>query len=143
MSSTNLTDVTSGYNLVKINANFQEIERVLNEEVLHRVNDGTLPNSLETSIDANEQAIFNLRKPQTGGEPLRLKDLFGDPEELLQGPEVQEFVATEGQTLFTLASSYVPESNAIRIYRNGVLLSESEYTEASTTSFTLASCPRT
>lgn len=137
MSSINLTDVTSGYNLVKISNNFQELERVINEEVVHRVNDGTLPNTLETAIDANEQPIYNLRKPQSGGEPLRLKDLFGDPDELLQGPEVEKFTATEGQTLFTLSSPYVPGSHSIRIFRNGILLAEDEYVESSATTFSL------
>lgn len=138
MSSTNLTDVTSGYNLLKINANFQEIERVLNEEVLHRVNDGSLPNTLETAIDANSQPIYNLRKPETGGEPLRLKDLFGDPSELLSGPEVENFTAVGGETVFTLSSSYVPGSSSLHVFRNGIFLTEDEYVETSTNTITLA-----
>ena len=121
MSSIELNDVPSGYNLAKINENFQEIERVLNEEALHRVNDGTLPNTLETDIDANSQHIYNLPKPSTGGEPLRLKDLFGSPEELLQGPEIEHIVAVEGQTVFNLATAYVPDSDSMYVFRDGVL----------------------
>lgn len=138
MSSIELNDVPSGYNLAKINENFQEIERVLNEEVLHRVNDGTLPNTLETDIDANSQHIYNLPKPATGGEPLRLKDLFGSPEELLQGPEIEHIVAIEGQTVFNLATAYVPDSDSMYVFRNGVLLQKTvDYVETGTQQVTL------
>lgn len=138
MSSIELNDVPSGYNLAKINENFQEIERVLNEEVLHRVNDGTLPNTLETDIDANSQHIYNLPKPSTGGEPLRLKDLFGSPEELLQGPEIEHITAIEGQTVFNLATAYVPDSDSMYVFRNGVLLQKTvDYVESGTQQVTL------
>jgi hypothetical protein len=138
MSSINLSDVTSGYNLLKISSNFNEIERVINEELLHRVDgDNSVPNTLETDVDANNQRIYNLPRPTSGGEPLRLKDLFGSPEELLQGPERQGLVAIEGQTLFTLAGTYVPNSDSIAVFRNGILLEQNEYVESSTNTITL------
>jgi hypothetical protein len=137
MSEINLNDVTSGYNLVKINNNFQTLERVINEELLHRVNVDNIPNNLQTDIDANSRHIYNLGKPTTGGEPLRLKDLFGDPDELLQGPEREEFTAVAGQTVFTVSSTYVPGSDSIVVHRNGVLLSQTEYVETSTNVVTL------
>jgi hypothetical protein len=122
MSSINLTDVTSGYNLAKVNENFQEVERVINEELLHRENSDGSPNALQTDIDANSRRIYNLPKAVTGGEPLRLKDLFGDTEELLKGPDIEHITASEGQTVFTLTSSYVPNSDSMYVFRNGVLL---------------------
>lgn len=138
MSSIELTNVSSGFNLGKINENFQEVERVINEELLHRVNADTSPNSLQTDIDANGQHLYNLPKPSTGGEPLRLKDLFGSPEELLQGPEIEHIVATEGQTIFNLATAYVPDSNSMYVFRNGVLLQNTvDYTESGTQQVTL------
>jgi len=50
------------------------------------------------------------------------------------------FTATSNQTLFTLASAtYVPGSNQLRVYIDGVRQFDSEYTETSTSSFTLSS----
>lgn len=138
MSQINLTEVNSGYNLLKISSNFEEIERVINEELLHRVNaNNTLPNTLEADIDANSKGIYNLRKPLTGGEPIRLKDLFGDPSELLQGPDAQNVTTIAGQTLITLTSNYVPGSNSLLVFRNGVYLDNTRYTETSTNTITL------
>lgn len=138
MSQINLTEVNSGYNLLKISSNFEEIERVINEELLHRVNaNNTLPNTLEADIDANSRGIYNLRKPLTGGEPIRVKDLFGDPSELLQGPNTENITAIAGQTLFTLSSNYVPGSNSIRVFRNGIYLNSTRYTETSLNTITL------
>ena len=47
------------------------------------------------------------------------------------------FTATAGQTLFTGVSSYVPGSGQLRIFIDGVRQFPSEYTETSSTSFTL------
>ncbi len=130
MSSIELNDVTSGYNLGKISDNFDRIERVINEEVLHRVNVDDTPNSMETDIDMNGQHIYNLPKPVMGSSPLRVKDLFGDPSELLGGPDRETIIAGAGQTVFTLATDYVVGSNSILVFRNGVLQT-TEYNESS------------
>lgn len=127
-----LDDVTSGYNLSKINSNFQTIEDTLNDRVLFRTNTVGTPNQLESNIDANDKRIYNLPKPSTGGEPLRLKDLFGDVDELLQGPEAQHFTTQAGQQTFTLVTQYVPGTNSLRVYRNGVYLPDYDYQEIST-----------
>lgn len=139
MSSIELNDVASGYNLGKINANFEEIERVINDELLHRINDGaTVPNTLETDIDANGNRIYNLPSPITGGEPLRLKDLFGDISELLSGPRVQRFITTANQTVFTLTSTYVPGSGSVYVIHNGLFLTPGvEFTETNANTITL------
>lgn len=137
MSEINLNDVASGYNLVKINNNFQEIERVINEELLHRINSTNIPNNLQTDVDANSRRIYNLSKPQTGGEPLRLKDLFGDPDELLSGPTPEHIVAVQNQTLFNLSTNYVPGSHSLMVFKNGIYQTDSAYFESSTTSVTL------
>ena len=47
------------------------------------------------------------------------------------------FTATAGQTLFSGVSSYVPGSGQLRIFIDGVRQFPSEYTETSSTSFTL------
>lgn len=137
MSEINLNDVNSGYNLVKINNNFQELERVINEELLHKVVATPMPNSMQAPLDMNSQHIYNLPKPTGSTEPLRLKDLFGDVDDLLGGPVREEFIATAGQTVLTLSTSYVPGSNSLYVFRNGSLLSSSEYSESSTNTITL------
>lgn len=138
MSQIDLNDVTSGYNLVKINNNFQEIERVINEELLHRVNADNIPNSLQTDIDANSHHIYNLPKPQSGGEPLRVKDLFGDPDDLLGGPTLEHVTAVAGQTVVPLTTSYVVGSDSLYVFHNGeFLVKDVDYIETSTTSITI------
>lgn len=138
MSEINLNDVTSGYNLVKINNNFQTLERVINEELLHRVNADNIPNNLQTDIDANSRHIYNLGKPTTGGEPIRVKDLFGDPGDLLGGPTIEHITTVAGQTVITLSTSYVVGSNSVYVFHNGeFLIKDTDYTETSTTSITI------
>lgn len=135
MSSIELNDVTSGYNLGKISDNFDRIERVINEELLHRVNVDDTPNSMDTDIDMNGQHIYNLPKPVLGSSPLRVKDLFGDPDELLGGPDRETIVAVAGQTVFPVSTSYVVGTDSILVFRNGVLQT-TEYVETSSTSVT-------
>lgn len=138
MSEINLNDVTSGYNLVKINNNFQTLERVINEELLHRVNADNNPNNLQTDIDANSRHIYNLGKPTTGGEPIRVKDLFGDPGDLLGGPTIEHVTTVAGQTVIPLSTSYVVGSNSMYVFHNGeFLIKDTDYTETSTTSITI------
>lgn len=139
MSKLTIDPVPSGYNLTKINENFEKIETVINEQVLHRVNaDNELPNSLETDIDANSRRIYNLPAPVSGGEPIRLKDLFGDTNELLKGPKIQHIIATEGQTLFILTNSYTPNTDSMYVFRNGVYQRPvTEFVETSSNSVTM------
>ena len=51
----------------------------------------------------------------------------------------KEFIATAGQTVFNLADvgTYVPNTNAISVFINGILLRENQYTETSSTVITL------
>lgn len=138
MSGIDLNDVTSGYNLVKINNNFQTLERVINEELLHRVNLDNIPNNLQTDIDANSRRIYNLPTPVTGGEPLRVKDLFGDPSELLGGPTIEHVTVVAGQTVIPISTSYVIGSNSMYVFHNGeFLIRDVDYQETSTSSITI------
>lgn len=53
---------------------------------------------------------------------------------------VESFTATAGQTVFNLSNSYVPGNNQLQVYINGVYqATPANYTESSTTSFTLTS----
>lgn len=62
MSKIDLDPITSGYNLSKINANFQKIEDELNNKVLYRNSPAGEPNSMSSNLDMNSQSIFNANK---------------------------------------------------------------------------------
>jgi len=70
-----LDDTSSGYNLQKINANFQKIEDALNDQVLYRDNPPGNPNELKSDVDANQHRIFNLPAPTLDSEAARLKEV--------------------------------------------------------------------
>lgn len=69
-----LDDVASGYNLSKINVNFDKIETELNEKVLYRDPPDGAPNEMSANLDMNGNKIYNLAKPTSPHEPLRLID---------------------------------------------------------------------
>ena len=60
MSKIDLDQITSGYNLSKINSNFQKIEDTLNQEVLYRKNYVGEPNEMRTNLDMNGNKILNV-----------------------------------------------------------------------------------
>lgn len=69
-----LDSVESGYGLSKINDNFQKIEDELNNKVLYRDNVNGSPNEMSNSLDMNGERIYNLPRPTSASEPLRLID---------------------------------------------------------------------
>lgn len=74
MSKVELNTVTNAQNISTINDNFAKIETALNDKVLYRDNPAGEPNALVTDVDANSKRIYNLPKPTTATEPLRLGD---------------------------------------------------------------------
>lgn len=92
MSKIVLNDVASGANVSVINANFDKIEKELNERVLYRDNVSGEPNTLEQDLDMNGKKLYNLPDPTLPTEPLRLKDL-------------QSFTTPIGSTTALLTSS--------------------------------------
>ena len=60
MSKIVLTDVSSGFQLSKINENFQKIEDELNNKVLYRDAPTGEPNALENDLDANGKSLYNI-----------------------------------------------------------------------------------
>lgn len=62
MSKIDLDPITSGYNLSKINANFQKVEDELNSKVLYRNPPTGEPNSMSSNLDMNSQSILNASK---------------------------------------------------------------------------------
>lgn len=60
MSKIDLDPITSGYNLSKINANFQKIEDELNNKVLYRNSPTGEPNGMSSNLDMNGNKILNV-----------------------------------------------------------------------------------
>ncbi len=77
-----LDDIVSGYNLTKLNENFQAIEDELNDKVLYRDNPVGEDNSLQTDLDANNQRLLNLPAPASANEPARKQELDAKDGEL-------------------------------------------------------------
>jgi len=63
MSKITLDSVASGYDLSKINNNFQTIHSELNDKVLYRDNPIGETNTLITAIDCNSKSLYNLPVP--------------------------------------------------------------------------------
>ena len=61
MSKIDLDPITSGYNLSKINANFQRVEDELNNRVLYRDSPVGEPNSMSSNLDMNRRSILNCK----------------------------------------------------------------------------------
>lgn len=72
MSKIELDNVLSGYNLSKINSNFQKIEDELNNKVMYRNPPVGEPNQLEQDVDANGKRIYNLASPTNRSEAVTL-----------------------------------------------------------------------
>lgn len=71
-----LQDTNSGYNLSKINSNFDVIEEFINDKVLSRDNPTGDANQMVQTLDMNGQRIINLPAPTTMNEPARVQDLL-------------------------------------------------------------------
>lgn len=72
-----LNTILSGYNLSKINQNFQSIVTELQNKVLYRDNPVGEPNSMQNDLDMNSNHILNLPVPAGNTEPVRVMDLAG------------------------------------------------------------------
>jgi len=76
VSKIDLDPITSGYNLSKINANFQAIEDELNNKVLYRNILTGEPNQMDTTLDMNSNRIINLPDAISPSEPVTLNQLI-------------------------------------------------------------------
>ncbi len=88
MTDITLSTITSGYNVSKINTNFEKLEQVVNDEVLHRVGGNNVMNQ---HLDMNGYSILNIgvdeNSPDSfitlGAADLRYYNVSGDK---LTGP---------------------------------------------------------
>lgn len=67
-----LDNITSGYNITKINTNFQRIDAALQDAVSLS---GTTPNSMTSDLDMNGNTILNLPAPVNPTDPVRFQDI--------------------------------------------------------------------
>ena len=75
MTDVSLKDIKSGYNLNKINDNFETIEDVINDEIIHTTGGN---NVMSQDLDMNNNKILNLPAPSSPTEPLRKGDVTLD-----------------------------------------------------------------
>lgn len=76
MSKIELEDTAGGYNISRINANFQAIEDEFNDKVLYRDNPEGEANEMLSDLDMNGQRIYNLPTPALASEAARLQDVI-------------------------------------------------------------------
>lgn len=105
-----LDDIQSGYNLSKVNSNFQKIEDALNENVLFRDNPDDEINTVEQDIDFNGQRILNLPEPLTSTEPIRKIDLEAVTFNLTEFKEEMEILHEETEIFNAEAGASAEEA---------------------------------
>lgn len=80
-----LNNITSGYNLSKINANFQNIEDYINDKLLARVDTGMAGEAMmERDLDMNGNEILNYPVDVTNPNSLVTKSYVDDKDLVLQ-----------------------------------------------------------
>lgn len=110
MSDVTLDPITSGYNLSKVNSNFDKVEQKINEEIVHTVGGN---NVMLQDLDMNSNAILNVGVDLTnpgslltlGAADTRYYNVSGDT---LQGP-----MNVNNQTLTGLRAPVSP-TEAVR-----------------------------
>jgi len=112
MSDITLTEVRSGYNLGKINENFEKIEDVVNDDILH-LSGGN--NIMRQSLDMNNYSLSNLPEPISDTDPVRLKDISGAGDGLSVAVSEEVLVTVAGQTTYTFTSDRELAGSAIFI----------------------------
>ena len=108
MAKIDLSNITSGYNLTKINENFQKVEDALNGEVLYRDNPDGEDNSLQSDLDANNKRILNLPDPISASEPIR-------KQEWDQTVGLAEQYRDEAESWATIAENSSRDGSAVRV----------------------------
>ena len=137
MAKVSLPHIQSGYlSAEKLNEALDTIEAAF-DNTLSR--DGSVPNSMEATLDMNSNRIINLPVPNSDHEPLT----YGAAKAMAGGwvvQKVERWAATAGQKEFVLTyARYEPGTNNIAVFVNGIRLFPPDFTEDSPTKFTLAS----
>jgi hypothetical protein len=145
MAKIELDDIASGYNLSKINTNFDRIEDELNQKVLYRANPAGNPNAMGNDFDMNGFDILNVgyinaNDLQINGQPIL--DYIEANEGGIIDPEAvnvrrRSYTApSDGVVTITLVHPYEGDEEDMLVFRNGVAQSPDKFTLSSTTSIT-------
>lgn len=103
MSDVTLDNVSSGYNLGKINSNFSELERKINTEVVHSIGGN---NVMKQNLDMNGFRIYNLTKAASPTDPVRQQEFEEGITDTLEGLNLNKefsYAIGAGQTLVSVA----------------------------------------
>ena len=134
MTDITLHEIRSGYNLAKINSNFEIIEEYINNGSL----DVNAP-VLYGDLDMQGNRIYNLGEPLLPTDAVRLIDLgkiLGEGE----AATVQYFryIATPGQQVFNIPSGYRQGVAQVMVYLDGLKLGNGyEFEETDVNNITL------
>lgn len=71
----NLQDIKSGFNLGKMNSNFQKIQALSKDNILYRKPEAGQPNQMEADLDMNNHRIYNTTAPKGPYDLVRVIDV--------------------------------------------------------------------
>ena len=127
MAKLTLNTIGSRYGSIDaLNDNFDSIENAL-ENTLSR--DGTTPNTMTANLDMNSQRVINLPDGTANSDAVTVRQLnaalalIGTGTGGTSGPVIslqERVVATSGQTSVTILLTFVPGSNNLAVYLDGV-----------------------
>lgn len=116
MSKIELDTISSGYNLSKINSNFQKLEDELNDKVLYRDSKDGEPNHMSETLDMNGNRIINLPNAISPTEPATYAQLLAIESENdallrldLAGPAGASLVGIRQSTVYEETPFVSPE----------------------------------
>jgi len=102
---------------------------------------GEAPNSMESDLDLNSNSLLNVAQGVAGTDGVNLNQLLSlvSPSSFVAKTLEKNTATTAGQTVFT-APTYVIGNNSLEVFVNGQRQFVTDnYTETSTSTFTLAS----
>ena len=142
MSKIDLDTISSGYqSTVNLNDNFQSIEDELNNKVLYRDNPDGEPNQMLNDLDMDSNRIINLPSAASNNEPATYGQLVAAASSITSISTLSEeqTASSDGQSVFNLTTiTYTPGAKNLVVYRNGVKIPRSSYTETDTSTITLS-----
>lgn len=139
MAKLTLSPLTSGFlDVPRLNANFEAIEDAF-DNTLSR--DGSLPNSMDASLDMNSHRIVNLSAGVNSGDAVTVGQLDSVVlNYVVQRIEEQQTIPL--QAVYTLNNfTYQPGQNNLAVYRGGTRLLTSQFVETDESTITLVSVP--
>jgi len=131
------TKVSLGSNYAskqQIDQNLDAIATAIDDTLSRK---GDQPNTMEAELDMNSNRILNLPDAIQDQEPVTLQQFNTGAIGTKTTQTLRaQYVATSGQTVFT-TPLYVPSSNNLHVYINGVRQDATAYTETNASSITL------